>query len=103
MLETKAVKYLFVGLLADAAVALAGLLLLALMAALDYDGQCGFGFIFGTPRTPCSLAQHVAEVVALFGLLFLLEYWWLVIPLLLLPPFAGFVVGLRRPAGARPR
>jgi hypothetical protein len=96
--ETKALRYMFYGLLVDVVLVLAGVLLLALLAYYHYDGRCGLGIIFGSGRYPCSRAEYVRDVVVLLVLAAVVEFWWVLLPMLLLPPVAGFCLGWRRPA-----
>jgi hypothetical protein len=102
LLETKALKYMLLGLLLDVALVLAALLVLAVLAAVDYDGLCGLGIFFGSGRSPCSRSEYVYETVTLVSLLVVSVGWWIILPLLLLPPFAGFLIGLRRPSEPPP-
>ncbi len=95
---TKALRYAFYGVLADVALVLGALLLLALLAAIEYDGTCGFSLIFFGSRSPCSRGEYVSWVVSFVGLVVVVEFWWALLPALLLPPVAGFWLGWRRPA-----
>jgi hypothetical protein len=98
-METKALRYMLYGLLADVALVLAALLLLAASAAASYDGLCGLGIIFGSGRTPCSRGEYVYEAVTFVSFIALFAGWWLIIPLLLLPPLAGLIIGRRKAVG----
>ena len=89
---------MFYGLRVDVALVLGGLLLLTLLAAYHYDGLCGLGIIFGSGRYPCSRAEYVRDVVTLLALVAAAEFWWVLLPVLLLPPVVGFCLGWRRPA-----
>jgi hypothetical protein len=97
-METKALKYMLLGLLLDIALVLAALLALAVLAAVNYDGLCGLGFIFGSGRSPCSRGEYVYETLTLVSLIAVYAGWWIIVPLLAAPPFVGFLIGRGRRA-----
>ena len=101
-MQTKALRYMLYGLLVDVALVLAALLLLAALAAVNYDGQCGLGIIFGSGRYPCSRGEYVRDVVTLLALGGALDFWWALLPALAVPPVVGFIIGLRRRRPAAP-
>jgi hypothetical protein len=97
-MKTKARKYFLVGLLVDGLLLLAGIIVIMLFAAANYDGKCGLGLIFGSGRHPCSKSEYVWETTVLLVAVAVVYGWWLLLPLLALPPLAGYLVGRKRAA-----
>jgi hypothetical protein len=62
---------------------------------LSYDGSCG-GFLpaLAGPR-PCSFWEYVFGSLLLFAVLLGATYWPLVLALLIVPPFIGFLLDRR--------
>ena len=93
-MKTKALKYLFVGLLVDIVMVLvAGLVL-----SVTYEGYCS-SLGFGGPRQPCSRIAYIIQIMLVISI----AGWWLLLPALALPPAVGFHIGRGRPADPPPR
>jgi hypothetical protein len=70
-------------------------LAIILHTAVSYDGTCG-GFLpaLAGPR-PCSLFKYVFGTTLLLALLLGATYWPVVLAVLLLPPFVGYLIDRR--------
>jgi hypothetical protein len=94
---TKTRKYVLIGLLVDIAVPLAASLLLALQAAVWYDGRCISLGIMGGGE--CTRLEYVVQTVGLIWLVAFMaavEKWWLVLLALLLAPAVGYFLAQRK-------
>ena len=89
------------GLLIDAAVVVAFFLWCLVSTILIYDGTCSNPGFMGGPSRSCTFFGALSDEI--FGLLLisLVSLWWLVIPLLLLPPVIGLLIGLGRSGKAQ--
>ena len=75
------------------------LVLIALVSVvnlgLSYDGQCGGYFPGLSVRKPCSFWQYVSGDMLAISMVLILAFWPLLLTLLVLPPFVGYLVDRR--------
>ena len=76
------------------------LLCVAIVSAVNlgfaYDGNCG-GFFPGlSVRRPCSFWEYFSGDMLAIAMVLMLAFWPLVLAVLVLPPFVGFLLDRRR-------
>jgi hypothetical protein len=91
-------------LLRGAYVACVILLCVAIVSAvnlgLSYDGKCG-GFFPGlSARRPCSFWEYFSGDMVAIAMILVLAFWPLLLALLVLPPFVGYLLDRRRKRNA---
>lgn len=83
-------RYCWWGLYVSLAMLMAITIAALVPIAMAYDGQCGsFMPFLGGPR-PCSLWEHLSREAGLLFFVFL-GYWPLVLALLILPAWIGYM------------
>ena len=89
-------KYISIGLLADALLISAGLIVSVVAVAVGSGGRCPnfFSFIGGAD---CTELHYAAGAVILMAVVFL-RWWWIIVPVLLIPPAVAYRVGRGRSA-----
>jgi hypothetical protein len=66
---------------------------LALMGS-SYNGRCG-GFFPGSAPRPCSLMEYMFGDVVAISMILLDTFWPVVLILLIVPPFVGYLLDRR--------
>jgi hypothetical protein len=88
-------RYVWRGLYGGLAVLSLFVIAIIVQLALRYDGKCGGLFPFLAGPRPCSLWEHVRDS-ALLGIAILwIEYWPIVLALLVVPVGVGYVLDRR--------
>lgn len=85
-----------IGWFVDAAILGTGLIIGVVMALLTYNGTCSSAGFMGGASRPCSLPKYVVREIFTDAFIILLYLWWLVIPLLVLPPAIGAILDRAR-------
>ena len=95
-LESRTGKYIMVGLLVDALLLCAGLIVSVLVVIVGSGGKCPsfFSFIGGAD---CTALHYAAGALILMAVVFL-SWWWVIVPALLIPPAVAYCVGRGRSA-----
>ena len=88
-------RYFLRGVYIGCGILLCVAIALVVQIGFSYDGKCG-GFLpaLAGPK-PCSFLEYMLGNVLLFALILGVAYWPLVLALLLLPPFVGYLYDRR--------
>ena len=88
-------RYLLRGMYVAAGILLCIAIVSVVNLGIAYDGKCG-GFFPGlSVRRSCSLWEYVSGDMLVIGMILLSAFWPLLLALLILPPFAGYLLDRR--------
>ena len=92
-------RYIFAGILVDFALIAVAFLYMLVRAVLSFNGTCSAPLSLDTFSRTCTLYE-AALVEPLFLLVFMmLTFRWFVVPLAIIPPLVGGVLGARKSKG----
>ena len=89
--EPRLGKYLIVGLLVDALLVGAGLIICVLVVVFGSGGKCPSFFSF-IGSADCTALHYAAGSIILMVYV-AVKWWWIVLPTLLIPPGAAYWFG----------
>ena len=93
--ESKVGKYFLRGVLVDVAIIGLVFLIVLLPTALNFDGKCFNPIGLDSFSSECTFSAYLLQEV--FMIFFAaIVFWWAVIPLLILPPLVGLIVGFHK-------
>lgn len=90
------IRYVFAGILLDLALILSALLYMAARAALSFNGICSAPLSLDAFSRTCTFLEAALFEPLFLLVLMVLLFWRAVIPLLIIPPLVGLVLGIRR-------
>lgn len=95
-MDTVKRRYFLRGVYVAGAIALCIAIVSLALMGLSYNGKCG-GFFPGlsAPR-PCSFSEYMIGDVVAMSMILLGTFWPVVLILLIVPPFVGYLVDRRR-------
>ena len=88
-------SYFLRGVLVAGAIAVCIAIASLVLMGSSYNGKCG-GFFPGSASRPCSLMEYMFGDVVAISLILFGTFWPLVLILLLVPPFVGYLLDRRR-------
>ena len=90
--ESKVGKYFLRGVLMDVIIIALVFLVVLLPMALNFNGKCFNPIGLDTFSSECTFSNYLLQGV--FMILFAaIVFWWAVIPLLIIPPLVGLIIG----------
>jgi hypothetical protein len=88
-------RYLLRGMYVAGAMLLFVAIVSVVNLGIAYDGKCG-GFFPGlSVRRSCSLSEYASGDMLVIGMILLAAFWPLLLALLILPPFVGYLLDRR--------
>jgi hypothetical protein len=91
-------RYLLRGVWVAAGILVCIAILFVVTTGFSYDGMCG-GFFPGlSVRRPCSFVQYATGDMVAIAMVLFVSLWPLVLMLLVVPPFVGYLFDRRRSA-----
>jgi len=97
--KSKVGKYFLGGVLVDISLIAVVFLIVLLPMALDFNGRCFNPIGLDTFSSECTFLEYLFQGV--FMILFAaIVFWWVVIPLLIIPPLVGLILGFHKSKAA---
>jgi len=80
------------GLLISSALLFLNFLYLFVSLSLGYDGKCGGLLPFLAGSHECSFFEYLQQAFSFSFIIILVEFWWIIIPVIILPILIGWLI-----------